>query len=65
VFATYASSTIVIYASQIRSGEQEKMEFFYNKNCESGHEVLKLRHKTKSKLISQSKLIKNTNLEDT
>jgi len=51
VFAMYASSTAaVIYSSTIRSGKQETMEFFYNKNCASGHEGLKLQHETKLKL---------------
>jgi hypothetical protein len=37
------------------SGEQDKITFFYNKNCGSGHENLKLKHEIKSKLIQSIK----------
>lgn len=40
------------------------MEFFYNKNCGSDQEGLKLQHETKLKLIKQSKLTtQNIDLE--
>lgn len=51
VFAIYASST----AAKIRSGKQETMEFFYNKNCGSGHEDLKLQHETKLKSTANTR----------
>jgi hypothetical protein len=55
VFAIYASSTAaVIHSSKIRSGKQETMELFYNKNCGSGHEGLKLQHETKLKLTDNT-----------
>jgi hypothetical protein len=46
-------SAAAIYSSKVRSGKLETMEFFYNKNCGSGQEGLKLQHETLLKLIKQ------------